>query len=92
VWSLAALADGTVVSGDSLGHVPDSGTAMVEHSGVCDQNDKAAMLDLDRPATGNKVFASGVDSRVVCIERSNVESSAESRKCRNYCAASSRMT
>jgi U3 small nucleolar RNA-associated protein 4 len=86
VWALAALADGTVVSGDSLGHVQfwdgDSGTLQQ----TFDQNEnKADVLDLDVTNDGSKVFASGVDSRVVCIERPIVEStstasSAESRK------------
>jgi U3 small nucleolar RNA-associated protein 4 len=85
VWSLAALADGTVVSGDSLGHVQ----FWDGHSGTLqqtfDQNDnKADVLDLDVTSDGNKVFASGVDSRVVCIERPNVESSSSSGELRKW--------
>jgi U3 small nucleolar RNA-associated protein 4 len=71
VWALRAASDGTVVSGDSLGHVQfwdgDTGTLIRSF----DQNDaKADVLALDMTADESKVFASGVDSRVVCIERS----------------------
>lgn len=71
VWALKAAKDGTVVSGDSLGHVQfwdgNTGTLI----GSFEQNDnKADVLDLDMTLDECKVFASGVDSRVVCIERS----------------------
>lgn len=70
VWALCAASDGTVVSGDSLGHVQfwdgDNGTLIRSF----DQNDvKADVLALAMNANETKVFASGVDSRVVCIER-----------------------
>ena len=69
VWTLQALKDGTVVSGDSLGHVQfwDGHTGTMLYS--FDQNDnKADVLSLDITQDQRKVFASGVDSRVVCIE------------------------
>ena len=70
VWTIRALSDGTVVTGDSLGHVQFwngvTGTLM----STFDQNDnKADILALAVTADECKVFASGVDSRVVCIER-----------------------
>lgn len=70
VWALATLSDGTLVSGDSLGHVQfwEGNTGTLE--GTFDQNDnKADVLDLAVTANECKIFASGVDSRVVCIER-----------------------
>jgi U3 small nucleolar RNA-associated protein 4 len=70
VWALQALADWTLVSGDSLGHVQlwdgNSGTLIQGF----DQNDnKADVLSLAVSANECRVFASGVDSRVICIER-----------------------
>jgi U3 small nucleolar RNA-associated protein 4 len=70
VWALRALADGTLVSGDSLGHVQlwdgNSGTLIQGF----DQNDsKADVLSLAVSGNECRVFASGVDSRVICIER-----------------------
>lgn len=73
VWALHALADGTVISGDSLGHVQfwdgDTGTLLQSF----DQNDnKADVLEIAVASEECKVFASGVDSRVVSIERPNL--------------------
>lgn len=70
VWALVALSDGTVVSGDSLGHVQfwdgPSGTMLQ----TFDQNDhKADVLALVATHDETKVYASGVDSRVISIER-----------------------
>ena len=70
VWALQALADGTIVSGDSLGHVQlwDGNTGTLLQS--FDQNDnKADVLSLAISANECRVFASGVDSRVICVER-----------------------
>ncbi|KAI2494654.1 hypothetical protein MHU86_19883 [Fragilaria crotonensis] len=70
IWALKALADGTVVSGDSLGHVQfwDGRTGTLMHS--FDQNDqKADILALAVTSDERKIFASGIDSRVICIER-----------------------
>lgn len=71
VWALKALADGTVVSGDSLGHVQfwDGRTGTLLHS--FDQNDqKADILALAVTPDERQIFATGIDSRVICIERS----------------------
>jgi len=70
VWALQVTQDGTVVSGDSLGHVQfwdgNAGTLTASF----DQNDhKADVLVVTVNADEQKVFASGVDSRIVCIER-----------------------
>lgn len=70
VWALKALPDGMLVSGDSLGHVQlwDGNTGTLLQS--FDQNDnKADVLTLAVSANECRVFASGVDSRVICIER-----------------------
>ena len=70
VWALHALADETIVSGDSLGHVQlwDGNTGTLLQS--FDQNDsKADVLTLAVSANECRVFASGVDSRVICVER-----------------------
>jgi U3 small nucleolar RNA-associated protein 4 len=73
VWKLLFLSDGTVVSGDSLGHVQfwDGHTGTLLQG--FDQNDcKADVLDLAVSSDETKVFASGVDSRVVCMERTSM--------------------
>ena len=85
VWTLSSLADGTVISGDSLGHVQfwDGNSGTLQQT--FDQNDsKADVLDLDVSADGCKVFASGIDSRVVCIERPAVEAGASSSEPRKW--------
>jgi len=70
VWSVKALSDGTVVSADSLGNVHfwdgNSGTLMCKF--VQNEN-RTDVLDLAVSANECKVFASGVDCRVICIER-----------------------
>ena len=70
VWSVKALLDGTVVSADSLGNVHfwdgHSGTLMCKF--VQNEN-RTDVLDLAVSANECKVFASGVDCRVICIER-----------------------
>ena len=70
IWALKALQDGTLVSANSLGQVQfwDGETGSLEQS-VEQTETKADVLDLAISADESKVFASGVDSRVVCIER-----------------------
>jgi U3 small nucleolar RNA-associated protein 4 len=71
VWALECLTDGTLISVDSLGHVQfwDGNSGTLEQT--FDQNEnKADVLALAVTANENMVFATGVDSRVVCIERS----------------------
>jgi WD40 repeat protein len=70
VWALKLLQDGTLISGNSLGNVQfwDSATGTLLQS--IQQNElKADVLGLAVSAEENKVFASGVDSRVICLER-----------------------
>jgi U3 small nucleolar RNA-associated protein 4 len=70
VWALEVLRDGTLVSADSLGHVQfwDGPTGTLQQS--IDQNDsKADVLCLAVSDDETTIFASGVDSRVICIER-----------------------
>ena len=80
IWALSVLKDGTVVSGDSIGNVQfwdgNAGTLMqtFEHN-----SNNGDVLDLAVSHDQNKLMASGVDSRVVCIERVASTSSAESK-------------
>jgi U3 small nucleolar RNA-associated protein 4 len=70
VWALELLSDGTLVSADSLGHVQfwEGRTGTLQQT--IDQNDsKADVLCLAVSEDESVVFASGVDSRVICIER-----------------------
>jgi len=70
VWTLKVLKDGTLVSGDSLGHVQfwdgKNGTLIESF----EQNDKKAdVLTIAVTPDGNQVFASGIDTRLICIGR-----------------------
>jgi len=73
VWALKALADGTVVSGDSMGSIQfwdgRSGTLLqsFEHNA-----EKADVLDLAVNFNQSKVMACGIDSKVVYIERNDI--------------------
>lgn len=73
VWALEALSDGTVISGDSLGHVQIWDGLSGTMSQTFNHNESGAdVLCLAVSEDENKVFASGVDSRVICIERQQV--------------------
>ena len=70
VWSLLLLDDMTIVSGDSLGHVQfwdgKLGTLLRSY----DQNpERADVLTLCVNKKQTHVFASGIDSRVVCFKK-----------------------
>jgi len=70
VWALVALTDGTIISADSLGHIQfwDGKTGTMLQS--FEHNDKKAdVLSLAVTPDESKVFASGIDSRVICIEK-----------------------
>jgi U3 small nucleolar RNA-associated protein 4 len=70
IWCLKILQDGTVVSGNSLGRVQfwDGATGTLQKS--IQQNEfQADVLQLVVSKDEHKVFASGVDSRVICLER-----------------------
>lgn len=68
VWSLLALSDGTLVSGDSLGavHFWDGAMGALKQSFWVHEAD---VLALAASAAGDTVFASGVDSKLVCLRR-----------------------
>jgi U3 small nucleolar RNA-associated protein 4 len=80
IWALKALRDGTVVSGDSMGNVQfwDGNAGTLLQSFEHNQNN-GDVLDVAISYDQNKVMASGVDSKVVCIERVPSSSSSESR-------------
>jgi len=70
VWALEALSDGTVVSGDSLGHVQMWDGLSGTMTQTFDHNESGAdVLCLAVCEDENKIFASGVDSSVRCIQR-----------------------
>jgi U3 small nucleolar RNA-associated protein 4 len=70
VWALAALSDGTVVSGDSLGHVQIWDGASGTMTQTFDHNESGAdVLCLAVSDDENKIFAGGIDPRVQCIQR-----------------------
>lgn len=80
VWTVKALSDGTVISGDSLGNVQfwdgNAGTLICsfEHN-----TNNADVLDLAVSYDECKVMASGIDCKVICIERVSSVSCNESR-------------
>lgn len=70
VWALAALSDGTVVSGDSLGHVQIWDGTSGTMTQTFDHNESGAdVLCLAVSDDENKIFAGGIDPRVQCIQR-----------------------
>lgn len=70
IWSLLALPDGTVVSGDSMGKVVFWDGSSGAMSQTFDHNESGAdVLSLACDRDGDRVFASGIDSRVACIQR-----------------------
>lgn len=79
VWALKALTDGTVISGDSLGHVQiwDGVSGTMTQS--FDHNENGAdVLCLAVSEDENKIFASGIDSSVRCVERQSLSGSSDS--------------
>lgn len=70
VWALVALSDGTVVTGDSLGHVQIwDGTSGTLSQTFSHNESGADVLCLAVSDDENKIFAGGVDPRVQCIQR-----------------------
>lgn len=70
VWALQALSDGTVISGDSLGHVQIWDGISGTMTQTFDQSEYSGdILCLAVSEDENRIFASGVDSRVMCIQR-----------------------
>jgi U3 small nucleolar RNA-associated protein 4 len=70
IWALHALKDGTIISGDSMGNVQfwDAKATTLIQSFEHNPNN-ADILDLAVSFEQNKVMASGIDSKVICIER-----------------------
>lgn len=70
VWTMQALSDGTLVAGNSLGQVQfwNSCTGTLQQT-IFQTNQTADVLTVAVNPSETKVFCSGVDSRVVCIER-----------------------
>ena len=70
VWTLQALSDGTVISGDSLGHVQIWDGTSGTMTQTFDHNESGAdVLCLAVSEDENKIFASGIDSSVRCYQR-----------------------
>lgn len=72
VWTMQALEDGTLATGNSLGQIQlwDTVTGTLVQS--FQQSEQGAdVLKLVVNPSQTKLFASGVDSRVVCLERTN---------------------
>jgi U3 small nucleolar RNA-associated protein 4 len=80
VWAILALTDGTVVSGDSLGNVQfwdgNAGTLLFSFEHNPNSGD---VFDLAVSYDQTKVMASGIDSKVICIERIPSSSCAQSK-------------
>lgn len=68
IWCLKSLRDGTLVSGDSLGniHFWDGALGTLKQSFSVHEAD---ILALEAGPMGETVFASGVDSKLVCLKR-----------------------
>jgi U3 small nucleolar RNA-associated protein 4 len=77
VWTMQALNDGSLVTGNSLGQIQifDTLTGTLVQS-INQTELKADVLRVAVNATQTKIFASGVDSRVVCLERSSNSANA----------------
>jgi len=69
VWALQVLSDNTVISGDSLGQVQfwDGNVGILTQS-FAQNSQMAPVLDLCVDSLEEKVYAAGVDPRVICIE------------------------
>lgn len=78
VWALQALSDGTVISGDSLGHIQIWDGMSGTMTQTFDHNESGAdVLCLAVSEDENKIFASGIDSSVRCIQRKSSTSNDE---------------
>jgi U3 small nucleolar RNA-associated protein 4 len=78
VWTLQALSDRTVISGDSLGNVQFWDGEMGTMLQTFHQSESGAdVLCLAVSEDENKVFASGVDARIVCLQRQGLASEVD---------------
>ncbi|CAJ1935999.1 unnamed protein product [Cylindrotheca closterium] len=79
VWTMKALQDGTLITGNSLGQVQfwnsDNGTLI---QSILQSDLKADILQLAVNKEETKVFCTGVDSRVVCCERASYKKGGSS--------------
>jgi U3 small nucleolar RNA-associated protein 4 len=81
VWALEALSDGTVISGDSLGHVQIWDGMSGTMTQTFNHNESGAdVLCLAVSEDENKIFASGIDSSVRCIQRQSSTFTAEGER------------
>eukprot|EP00934_Nitzschia_sp_Nitz4_P008367 Nitzschia sp. Nitz4//scaffold103_size77763//71204//74282//NITZ4_005454-RA/size77763-processed-gene-0.14-mRNA-1//1//CDS//3329532355//8357//frame0 len=75
VWTMQALSDDTLVTGNSLGQIQTWNTSTCTLVQSINQTDtKADVLKVVTNSDETKMFASGVDSRVVCLERQQLGS------------------
>ncbi|KAL3799688.1 hypothetical protein ACHAWO_002872 [Cyclotella atomus] len=75
IWALQALSDGTVISGDSLGNVQFWDGMFGTMLQTFNQSENGSdVLCLAVSDDENKVFASGVDTRVMCLQRQGLAS------------------
>jgi len=81
IWTMQTLSDGSLVTGNSLGQIQifDTNTGTLLQT-VNQTEIKADVLRLTVNASETKIFASGVDSRVVCLERSSANVSTSTWK------------
>jgi U3 small nucleolar RNA-associated protein 4 len=76
IWSLAVLSDSTIVSGDSRGQVQiwDGNVGVLVGTFV---QHVADVLAIAISADESAIFASGIDGKVVCIQRSSAHSTTD---------------
>ncbi len=76
IWSIIVLSDSTVVSGDNRGHVQvwDGETGVLI---VTIRQHSSEILALASSPDESQIFASGVDNRVICIQRVMARGQAE---------------
>lgn len=78
VWALQALSDGTVISGDSIGHIQIWDGMSGTMTQTFDHNESGAdVLCLAVSEDETRIFASGIDSSVRCIQRKSSTSNEE---------------
>jgi WD40 repeat protein len=77
VWSVRVLSDFTVISGDSLGHVQiwDGGIGTLQQSFAMHEAD---VLSIQVSSDEQRIYATGIDSKIVQFARVSAESSSTS--------------
>jgi WD40 repeat protein len=79
IWSLHVTKDSTVVSGDNRGQLQFWNGASGDELLCTLQQHTAPVLAICSSAEGDRVFASGVDSRVICVNRLHRQAHHEDR-------------